>query len=41
MSLKISKIEKKHGTWFEEAKTVFEGAFARVFYDKEHLKKRR
>ena len=31
--------KKKHGIWFEEAKTVFEDPYARIFYDKEHSKK--
>ena len=26
----------KHGIWFEEAKTVFEDDYARVFHDDEH-----
>ena len=30
---------KKHSIWFEEAKTVFEDTFARVFYDEEHSKR--
>ena len=27
---------KKHGVWFEEAKTVFEDDLAKVFYDEEY-----
>ena len=30
---------KKHGVWFEEAKTVFIDDYARVFYDEQHSKK--
>lgn len=31
--------KKKHGIWFEEAKTVFEDNYARTFYDEEHSEK--
>ena len=30
---------KKHGIWFEEARTVFEDDYARIFYDEEHSEK--